>query len=617
MVAAGLVALGVTATPSHADVTSGNGGVLSGNQIDIPVSVPVDVSGNGASLLGTSHAASKGGAKVRKTGGGAQQTSGNHGIASGNQINAPISLPVNVCGNGAAVLGHADAGCKGGAKVEDGGSGDQATGGSGGILAGNQVNAPISLPVNVCGNAAAIAGAAVAGCEGGAKVKNGGQTGSGQETSGVLGVGSGNQANLPISIPVDICGNAVGNAAAACDGGASVRNGGHRTGRQVTNGALGVIAGNQANAPISLPINVCGNAAAIVGQAGAFCEGGSHVRSPSGGDLHTSGTAGILAGNQAHAPAKIPANVCGNAAALVGQASALCHGDHGGYGDHGGGDHGGYRTTTLPALPLLNAQPNAGDMVTLNALPGLGGTSPISALPELGVPASDARTKPNHAGALKPLKLPATADLTEVKGVPGARSAEDVIPGQGGSSPVSALPGAGDLKVVKLPATGGLTKRSTGGRVPGLGGSSPVGALPGAGDLRVVELPAAGALAGVPGAGARANSHHGPVVGVPSEGAEVVRLPVARGLDGKVPGTAGGVVVPGSPVVPSLQAVGLAEDGGIELPAGVGPVQHVSAEQAIAAEDSAGATWTFGAAALLAFMAGALGLTRRLRLGRR
>ncbi|WP_165970384.1 chaplin family protein [Actinomadura sp. 6K520] len=360
----GFVALGVTAAPSYADVTSGNGGVLSGNQIDIPVSAPVDVSGNGGSLLGTTHATSKGGAKVRKNGGGAQQTSGNHGIASGNQVNAPISLPVNVCGNGAAVLGHADAGCKGGAKVEDGGSGDQVTGGSGGVLAGNQVNAPISLPVNVCGNAVAIAGAAVAGCEGGAKVKNGGHTGSGQETSGVLGVGSGNQANLPISVPVDICGNAVGNAAAACAGGASVRNGGHRTGRQVTDGALGVIAGNQANAPVSVPLTACGNAAAIVGQAGAFCAGGSHVRSPSGGGLYTSGTGGILGGNQAHAPAKAPANVCGNAAAPAGQASSLCHGGHAGYGDHAG-----YRTTTPPTLPLTDTLPSAGDA----GLPGDGG----------------------------------------------------------------------------------------------------------------------------------------------------------------------------------------------------------------------------------------------------
>ncbi|MFE3452719.1 chaplin family protein [Nonomuraea sp. NPDC059194] len=44
-------------------------------------------------------------------------TSGNNGILSGNQIIAPISIPVNVCGNAVALFGVAVAGCKGGASV--------------------------------------------------------------------------------------------------------------------------------------------------------------------------------------------------------------------------------------------------------------------------------------------------------------------------------------------------------------------------------------------------------------------------------------------------------------------------------------------------------------------
>ncbi|MCQ0006538.1 DUF320 domain-containing protein [Actinomadura madurae] len=300
--------------------------MLSGNQVDVPVSAPVDVSGNGAALLGTTHATSRGGVKVRKRGGDGR-TSGAHGIASGNQVNAPISLPVNVCGNGAAVLGEADAGCRGGASAGGGGAGGgQRTDGTGGVLAGNQVHAPISIPVNVCGNAVAVAGEAVGGCEGGARVKTGGDTGSGQQTSGIVGVGAGNQADVPISVPVDICGNAVGNAAAACEGGASVRNGGHRTGRQTTAGDLGVIAGNQGNAPVSIPLTVCGNAAAVAGQAAAFCEGGAHARSSSGGDQRTSGVGGVLAGNQGNTPVTAPAEVCGNAAAVVGLAGASCNG---------------------------------------------------------------------------------------------------------------------------------------------------------------------------------------------------------------------------------------------------------------------------------------------------
>jgi len=44
-------------------------------------------------------------------------TSGAGGVLSGNQVVAPISIPISVCGNAVAVLGIAGAGCKGGASV--------------------------------------------------------------------------------------------------------------------------------------------------------------------------------------------------------------------------------------------------------------------------------------------------------------------------------------------------------------------------------------------------------------------------------------------------------------------------------------------------------------------
>ncbi|MFC9971407.1 chaplin [Spirillospora sp. NPDC127200] len=44
-------------------------------------------------------------------------TDGSHGVLSGNQVVAPISIPINVCGNSVAVLGIAGSGCKGGASV--------------------------------------------------------------------------------------------------------------------------------------------------------------------------------------------------------------------------------------------------------------------------------------------------------------------------------------------------------------------------------------------------------------------------------------------------------------------------------------------------------------------
>src|SRR5690606_17940627 len=44
-------------------------------------------------------------------------TSGRNSILGGNQIVVPVNAPINICGNAAAVLGDATAGCLGGASV--------------------------------------------------------------------------------------------------------------------------------------------------------------------------------------------------------------------------------------------------------------------------------------------------------------------------------------------------------------------------------------------------------------------------------------------------------------------------------------------------------------------
>ena len=127
-------------------------------------------------------------------------TSGGGSILGGNQVNLPVSAPIDVCGNGVGVLGFAAAGCAGGASVSNAGGsggwghaggsggaertsgGGERTSGTGSVLGGNQVNAPISLPVDVCGNSVAVIGGAVSGCRGGASVGSGGN-GSGGRTA--------------------------------------------------------------------------------------------------------------------------------------------------------------------------------------------------------------------------------------------------------------------------------------------------------------------------------------------------------------------------------------------------------------------------------------------------
>ena len=101
-----------------------------------------------------------------------------------------------------------------------------------GVLSGNTVQAPVHVPVNVCGNAVSlIAGITQAGCKGGASVDRKGDEGPNMKTSGNLSILGGNQVYAPISVPVNVCGNAIGAilgiAQAGCKGGASVTSGGH------------------------------------------------------------------------------------------------------------------------------------------------------------------------------------------------------------------------------------------------------------------------------------------------------------------------------------------------------------------------------------------------------
>ena len=95
-------------------------------------------------------------------------TSGNNSILGGNQVSIPISIPVNICGNAVAILGGAFAACNGGASVSHGSGGTgSTTSGNGSIGGGNQVSIPISVPVSVCGNSVAVLGKAAAQCNGG------------------------------------------------------------------------------------------------------------------------------------------------------------------------------------------------------------------------------------------------------------------------------------------------------------------------------------------------------------------------------------------------------------------------------------------------------------------
>ncbi|MDL4815366.1 chaplin family protein [Actinomadura opuntiae] len=290
LVAAGCVAMGATGlgAPASADTTtSGDLSILGGNQVVAPISIPVEASGNAVgAVAGIAQAGSKGGSAVQRRGreGGDMHTSGNMSIGGGNQVYAPISVPIDVCGNAVgAVLGIARAGCEGGAAVikKDGGKSH-----SGWRAAGRTASPGES-------QAAPDAGTADNGRMGwgGGGGWGGGSGGHGMQTSGNMSILGGNQVYAPISVPVNVCGNAIsliaGITQAGCKGGAVVVRKGDDRPDMKTSGNMSILGGNQVYAPISVPINVCGNAiGAVLGIAQAGCKGGAAVITDGGHKHH-------------------------------------------------------------------------------------------------------------------------------------------------------------------------------------------------------------------------------------------------------------------------------------------------------------------------------------------
>ena len=468
--------------------TSGTSSVGGGNQIAAPISAPINACGNAIAIFGTADAGCKGGAQVINDSGsgGGNKTDGKYSVLGGNQLTAPISAPINACGNAIAIFGSSEAGCKGGAEVINGaGQGGDVTSGTGSVGGGNQVYAPVSAPVNVCGNAAAIFGTAVAGCEGGAKVVN--QSGKGgMVTNGEHSVLGGNQVNAPASAPVNVCGNAIGNAVAGCKGGAEVEN----TGKVDPSGKNSVGGGNQVHTPVSVPVNVCGNAAAVLGNAAAFCEGGATVRTSEPGGMYTNGDNSVLGGNQVYAPVTAPINVCGNVVAVVGNAVAGCVG--GSHADGSGAPHiktsgknsvGGGNQIVAPVKAPIDVCGNAVTVVVGHAVARCGTElvqkhTRLPVVPGLaqGLPVTGALPALSKHGAL-PMRAPSEPVPGLLAGLPGGD-----LTGIGGLSgtfptgqslrehvPSSALPVTGDLQ---LPATGGTLEPLQ--QVTGLTGALPM-----------------------------------------------------------------------------------------------------------------------------------------------
>ncbi|MFS8201502.1 chaplin [Streptomyces sp. CWNU-52B] len=89
------------------------------------------------------------------------------GVISGNTIQLPVHVPVNACGNTVNVVGLlnpaagntcANVGGDGGHKGSSGAVAEGGEKGSPGLISGNGVQLPVQLPVNVTGNSVNVVG---------------------------------------------------------------------------------------------------------------------------------------------------------------------------------------------------------------------------------------------------------------------------------------------------------------------------------------------------------------------------------------------------------------------------------------------------------------------------
>lgn len=286
VLAAGALLFGPAA--AHADshqINGGNTGILNGSQIVTGVQVPVNVVGNSAGILGEARSFGTGVNRIQESSHVDQVNGHNTGIANGSQVYMPITVPLNVAGNAAAVAGQAGAAATAvndvhGQETESGwwGGGDdvyQVNGGNTGIGNGSQIYSPVNIPVNACGNSIALLGGAWSQglC---ANDIESGQTGGGdvhQINGGNTGILNGTQLYAPVNMPVNLSGNsiaALGTANSRAVSGNKIESAQDGWGNQITqiNGHnTGIANGSQIAAPINIPINVCGNSLGILGSA--------------------------------------------------------------------------------------------------------------------------------------------------------------------------------------------------------------------------------------------------------------------------------------------------------------------------------------------------------------
>ena len=107
--AGGLLALGTTAA-SAADTTTGSDGLLSGTQLNTPVTAPITLGATSLGLLGDSAATTDGtpatAGQPTPAPAPGNSTTGSDGLLSGTQLNTPVTAPITLGAASVGVVGE-------------------------------------------------------------------------------------------------------------------------------------------------------------------------------------------------------------------------------------------------------------------------------------------------------------------------------------------------------------------------------------------------------------------------------------------------------------------------------------------------------------------------------
>ncbi|PRX47682.1 hypothetical protein B0I33_105262 [Prauserella shujinwangii] len=279
--------------------TSGAGGGLAGNVVALDWALPVQISGNAGGLFGSGK--TSGSAEQSTATTGTIETDGTNGGLAGNVVSPQFATPVQVSGNALGwFLGHAETDFDSESEAESGGyiitHGDQGAG------AGNVVGAPIALPVRVANDAVSWGGDADA--SGGSETEAiaGGTTPGMKnipafiQTDGDESFLSGNIVDPQGALLASVTGTAaawIGNSVTEdTSSEAEMQAGGFAS----TSGQNAAGSGNIADLPVALPVEVFGVGGTWIGNAHA--KGHENATSATAGEgTYSNGDGSMLSAN--------------------------------------------------------------------------------------------------------------------------------------------------------------------------------------------------------------------------------------------------------------------------------------------------------------------------------